>query len=116
MKVPRSNQYPTRMTSRSGLVPALYLNLSVETNCCDREMRAHPKFGSSCSYDGKVVIWKEEKAPGALVGSGLLVPVQKLVSGGCDNILKDFQNSTIASASQDGTVIIWTVAEEGDHQ
>ncbi|KAK9134040.1 hypothetical protein Scep_013568 [Stephania cephalantha] len=153
---------------------------------------AHPKFGSvlaSCSYDGKVIIWKEGNqnewtqshvfsehkssvnsiswaphelglslasdlgfmgsatAPGALVGSGLLEPVQKLVSGGCDNTVKVWKlyngswkmdcfpalhmhtdwvrdvawapnlglpKSTIASASQDGTVIIWTVAKEGD--
>ncbi|GAA0157146.1 transporter [Lithospermum erythrorhizon] len=87
---------------------------------------AHPMFGSilaSCSYDGKVIIWKERKqnewtqaqvgwwlgqtkidqahpvgvtsvtwapseSPGPLVGSGLLDPVQKLASGGCDNTVK----------------------------
>ncbi|KAF6136352.1 hypothetical protein GIB67_043161 [Kingdonia uniflora] len=186
---------------------------------------AHPKFGSllaSCSYDGRVIIWKEGNqnewtqahvfddhkssvnsicwaphelglslacgssdgnisvftarsdggwdttrinqahpvgvtsvswapamAPGALVGSGshLADPVQKFVSGGCDNTVKVWKlyngtwtmdcfpalqmhsdwvrdvawapnlglpKSTIASASQDGTVIIWTVAKEGD--
>ncbi|KAK4409901.1 protein transport protein SEC13A [Sesamum angolense] len=138
---------------------------------------AHPKFGSalaSCSYDGKVIIWKEAQseggwdttkidqahpvgvtsvswapsmAPGALVGSGVLEPVQKLASGGCDNTVKVWKlyngnwkmdcfpalqmhsdwvrdvawapnlglpKSTIASASQDGTVVIWTVAKEGD--
>ncbi|KAI3843145.1 hypothetical protein MKW92_049484, partial [Papaver armeniacum] len=111
---------------------------------------AHPKFGSllaSCSYDGKVIIWKEATAPGALVGSAALDPVQKLVSGGCDNTVKVWKlyngtwkmdcfpalqmhrdwvrdvswapnlglpKSTIASCSQDGTVIIWTVAKEGD--
>ncbi|KAG9440364.1 hypothetical protein H6P81_020529 [Aristolochia fimbriata] len=187
---------------------------------------AHPKFGSvlaSCSYDGRVIIWKEEPqnvwvqahvfadhkssvnsiswaphelglclacgssdgnisvytarsdggwdrtaidqahpvgvtsvswapatAPGALVGGSggaLDQPVQKLVSGGCDNTLKVWKlsngnwkmdcfpalqkhndwvrdvawapnlglpKSTIASASQDGTVVIWTVAKEGD--
>ncbi|XP_058103836.1 protein transport protein SEC13 homolog B-like [Magnolia sinica] len=186
---------------------------------------AHPKFGSilaSCSYDGRVIIWKEGSnpndwsqahvftdhkssvnsiswaphdlglclacgssdgnisvftarsdgswdaaridqahpvgvtsvswapatSPGALFGSGLLdPPVQKLVSGGCDNTLKVWKlyngnwkmdcfpalqkhadwvrdvawapnlglpKSTIASASQDGTVVIWTVAKEGD--
>ncbi|KAK6125061.1 hypothetical protein DH2020_041177 [Rehmannia glutinosa] len=82
-----------------------------------------------------------------LVGSGLLDPVQKLASGGCDNTVKvwKFDNgiwrmdcfpalkmhtdwvrdvawapnlglpkSTIASASQDGKVIIWTAIKEGD--
>ncbi|MED6218332.1 Protein transport protein S13 A [Stylosanthes scabra] len=109
---------------------------------------AHPKFGSllaSCSYDGRVILWKE--VPGALVGSGLLDPVHKLCSGGCDNTVKVWKlsdgqwkldcfpalqkhtdwvrdvawapnlglpKSTIASASQDGRVIIWTVAKEGD--
>lgn len=180
---------------------------------------AHPKYGAilaSCSYDGKVIIWKEGNqnewsqahvfddhkasvnsiawsphelglclacgsadgnisvftarsdggwdtsridqahpigvmclswAPGSLVGSGLLDPVQKLVSGGCDNTVKVWKfcdgvwkldcssalkmhtdwvrdvawapnlglpKSTIASASQDGKVIIWTLAKEGD--
>lgn len=183
---------------------------------------AHPKFGSllaSCSYDGKVIIWKEGNqndwsqfqvfdhkssvnsiawgphelglclacgssdgnisvytsqadgswdmtkidqahpvgvtsvswapptAPGALVGLGTHEPVQKLASGGCDNTVKVWKlyngnwkmdcfpalqmhsdwvrdvawapnlglpKSTLASASQDGTVVIWTVAKEGD--
>ncbi|KAL6552995.1 Protein transport protein S13 A [Orobanche gracilis] len=184
---------------------------------------AHPKFGSvlaSCSYDGKVIIWKEGNqnewsqlqifddhrssvnsiawaphelgfclasgsssgnisvytarsdggwdttridqahpvgvtsvtwapwlAPGALVGPRVLEPVQKLASGGCDNTVKVWKlyngnwkmdcfpalhmhsdwvrdvswapnlglpKTTIASASQDGTVVIWTVAKEGD--
>ncbi|KAF2317276.1 hypothetical protein GH714_019306 [Hevea brasiliensis] len=136
---------------------------------------AHPKFGSllaSCSYDGRVIIWKEGNqnewtqahvfddhkssvnsiawAPHerlVLVGSGLLDPVQKLCSGGCDNTVKVWKlyngtwkmdcfpalqmhtdwvrdvawapnlglpKSTIASASQDGKVIIWTVGKEGD--
>ncbi|KAI3869105.1 hypothetical protein MKX03_005047 [Papaver bracteatum] len=64
---------------------------------------------ASCSFDGKVIIceynlllikhtlwpvgatsvsWAPVTAPGVLVGSGLLVPVQKLVSGGCDNTVK----------------------------
>lgn len=186
---------------------------------------AHPKFGSilaSCSYDGKVIIWKEgnpnewaqshifdentssvnsiswaphelglilacgssdgniciytsrsdsigwdtsridgahpvgvtsvswapSMGPGALVGSGPIEPVQKLASGGCDNTVKVWKlfngiwkmdcfpslnmhtdwvrdvawapnlglpKSTIASCSQDGKVIIWTVSnKEGD--
>ncbi|XP_077235701.1 protein transport protein SEC13 homolog A-like [Tasmannia lanceolata] len=186
---------------------------------------AHPKFGSilaSCSYDGRVIIWKEGQnpneewiqahvfsdhkssvnsiswapheiglclaaassdgnisiftarpdgswdttridqahpvgvtsvswapstAPGSLVGSGSDPPVQKLASGGCDNTVKIWKlyngswkldcfpallmhsdwvrdvawapnlglpKSTIASASQDGTVVIWTVGKEGD--
>ncbi|KAL0341982.1 UNVERIFIED_CONTAM: protein transport protein SEC13B [Sesamum calycinum] len=93
------------------------------------------------------VSWAPSTAPGALVGSGLLDPVQKLASGGCDNTVKvwKFDNgtwrmdcfpalsmhtdwvrdvawapnlglpkSTIASASQDGKVIIWTAVKEGD--
>lgn len=184
---------------------------------------AHPKFGSllaSCSYDGKVIIWKESTqnewsqahvfddhkasvnsiawapyelglclacgssdgnisvftarsdggwdksrieqahpvgvtsvswapstAPGALVGSGVLSVVQKLASGGCDNTVKVWKldngiwrmdcfpplqmhsdwvrdvawapnlglpKSTIASASEDGKVIIWIAVKEGD--
>lgn len=184
---------------------------------------AHPKFGSllaSCSYDGKVIIWKEgsqnewsqahvfddhkasvnsiawapyelglclacgssdgnisvftarsdggwdksrieqahpvgvtsvswapSTAPGALVGSGVLSAVQKLASGGCDNTVKVWKldngiwrmdcfpplqmhsdwvrdvawapnlglpKSTIASASEDGKVIIWIAVKEGD--
>ncbi|KAK2630745.1 hypothetical protein QOZ80_6AG0536560 [Eleusine coracana subsp. coracana] len=188
---------------------------------------AHPKFGSmlaSCSYDGRVIIWKEGSkpeewvqahmftehkssvnsiawaphelglclacgssdgnisvfitradgvwdttridqahpvgvtsvswapamAPGALITtgpSGQFEYVQKLASGGCDNTVKvwkltngswrmdcfpalqmhkdwmrdvawapnlGFPKSTIASASQDGTVVIWTEAKEGE--
>lgn len=93
------------------------------------------------------VSWAPSMAPGALVGSGVLEPVQKLASGGCDNTVKVWKlyngmwkmdcfpalqmhtnwvrdvawapnlglpKSTIASASEDGTVVIWTVAKEGD--
>ncbi|RVW23913.1 Protein transport protein SEC13-like B [Vitis vinifera] len=99
------------------------------------------------SLSSLLVSWAPSMAPGALVGSGLLDPVQKLVSGGCDNTVKVWKlyngnwkmdcfpalqmhtdwvrdvawapnlglpKSTIASASQDGTVVIWTVAKEGD--
>lgn len=102
--------------------------------------QAHPVGVTSVS-------WAPSTAPGALVGSGLLDPVQKLVSGGCDNTVKVWKlhngswkmdcfpalhmhkdwvrdvawapnlglpKSTIASASQDGTVVVWTVAKEGD--
>ncbi|KAJ6850903.1 protein transport protein SEC13-like protein B-like [Iris pallida] len=102
--------------------------------------QAHPVGVTSVS-------WAPSMAPGALVGSGQLDPVQKLVSGGCDNTVKVWKlynggwrmdcfpalqmhsdwvrdvawapnlglpKSTIASASQDGTVVIWTVAKEGD--
>nr|POE86765.1 protein transport protein sec13 like b [Quercus suber] len=102
--------------------------------------QAHPVGVTSVS-------WAPSTAPGALVGSGLLDPVQKLCSGGCDNTVKVWKlyngtwkmdcfpalqmhtdwvrdvawapnlglpKSTIASASQDGKVIIWTVAKEGD--
>ncbi|XP_047334203.1 protein transport protein SEC13 homolog B-like [Impatiens glandulifera] len=172
---------------------------------------AHPKFGSilaSCSYDGRVIIWKEgnqnewaqahvftdhkssvnsiawaphefglclacgssdgnisiftsrsdggwdssmiEQAHPVGVTSVSWAPsVQKLVSGGCDNTVKVWKltssglwkidcfpalkmhddwvrdvswapnlglvKSTIASASQDGRVVIWTsVGKEGD--
>ncbi|CAN1215745.1 Protein transport protein SEC13 homolog B [Linum perenne] len=102
--------------------------------------QAHPVGVTSVS-------WAPSTAPGALVCSGLLDPVQKLCSGGCDNTVKVWKlyngtwkmdcfpalqmhtdwvrdvawapnlglpKSTIASASQDGKVIIWTVAKEGD--
>ncbi|XP_018502376.2 protein transport protein SEC13 homolog B-like [Pyrus x bretschneideri] len=102
--------------------------------------QAHPIGVTSVS-------WAPSTAPGALVGSGLLDPVQKLCSGGCDNTVKVWKlgngiwkldcfpalhmhvdwvrdvawapnlglpKSTIASASQDGKVIIWTVGKDGD--
>ncbi|KAB2611266.1 hypothetical protein D8674_019298 [Pyrus ussuriensis x Pyrus communis] len=102
--------------------------------------QAHPVGVTSVS-------WAPSTAPGALVGSGLLDPVQKLCSGGCDNTVKVWKlgngvwkldcfpalqmhvdwvrdvawapnlglpKSTIASASQDGKVIIWTVGKDGD--
>ncbi|KAA3472521.1 protein transport protein SEC13-like protein B [Gossypium australe] len=121
-------------------------NISVFTARADggwdvsRIDQAHPVGVTSVS-------WAPSTAPGALVGSGLLDPVQKLCSGGCDNTVKVWKlyngiwkmdcfpalqmhtdwvrdvawapnlglpKSTIASASQDGKVIIWTVAKEGD--
>ncbi|XP_031094419.1 protein transport protein SEC13 homolog B-like [Ipomoea triloba] len=93
------------------------------------------------------VSWAPPMVPGAIVGSGLLDPVRKLASGGCDNTVKVWKlcngvwkmdslpaiqkhsnwvrdvawapnlglpKSTIASASEDGTVVIWSVAKEGD--
>uniref|UniRef100_A0A0D6R9Q3 Uncharacterized protein n=1 Tax=Araucaria cunninghamii TaxID=56994 RepID=A0A0D6R9Q3_ARACU len=92
------------------------------------------------------VSWAPAAAPGSSVGQPA-DPVQKLVSGGCDNTAKvwKFYNgswkldcfpplqmhadwvrdvawapnlglpkSTIASCSQDGTVVIWTQGKEGD--
>ncbi|KAM7475997.1 hypothetical protein LguiB_023240 [Lonicera macranthoides] len=85
--------------------------------------------------------------PGALVGSGLNDPVQKLVSGGCNSTVRVWKHYngvwkmdcfpalqihtdwvhdvawapnlglpkyTIASAFEDGRVIIWTEDKEGD--
>lgn len=102
--------------------------------------QAHPVGVTSVS-------WAPAMAPGALVGLGLLDPVQKLASCGCDNTVKVWKmyngilkmdcfpalqmhsdwvrsvawapnlglpKSTIASASQDGTVVIWTCAKEGE--
>ncbi|KAL2931740.1 Protein transport protein SEC13-like protein B, partial [Bienertia sinuspersici] len=102
--------------------------------------QAHPVGVTSVS-------WAPSTAPGALVGSGLLEPVNKLVSGGCDNTVRVWKlengtwrmdcfpalqmhsdwvrdvawapnlglpKSTIASASQDGTVVIWTVGKQGE--
>ncbi|XP_078444215.1 protein transport protein SEC13 homolog A-like [Wolffia australiana] len=93
------------------------------------------------------VSWAPATAPGSLVGTGPMDPVQKLASGGCDNTVKVWKlyngtwkmdcfpalqmhtgwvrdvawapnlglpKSTVASASEDGTVVIWTVAREGD--
>ncbi|BFG24423.1 hypothetical protein CerSpe_106970 [Prunus speciosa] len=121
-------------------------NISVFTARADggwdtsRIDQAHPVGVTSVS-------WAPSTAPGAIVGSGLLDPVQKLCSGGCDNTVKVWKlgngvwkldcfpalqmhvdwvrdvawapnlglpKSTIASASQDGKVIIWTVAKDGD--
>ncbi|OIT33727.1 PREDICTED: protein transport protein SEC13 homolog B-like [Nicotiana attenuata] len=102
--------------------------------------QAHPVGVTSVS-------WAPSTSPGAIVGSGVLEPVQKLASGGCDNTVKvwklcngkwkmdcfpalqmhsnwvrdvawapnlGLRKSTIASASENGTVVIWTMAKEGD--
>ncbi|CAN6834674.1 unnamed protein product [Brassica oleracea] len=102
--------------------------------------QAHPVGVTSVS-------WAPSTAPGALVSSGLLDPVYKLASGGCDNTVKVWKlsngswkmdcfpalqkhtdwvrgvawapnlglpKSTIASGSQDGKVVIWTVGKEGE--
>jgi len=104
-----------------------------------RVEQAHPVGVASVS-------WAPATAPGDLVGTGLVDPVHRLVSGGFDNTVRVWRldngtwrmecpplqmhsdwvrdvawapilglpKSTIASASQDGTVIIWTVAKEGE--
>ncbi|OMO96723.1 hypothetical protein CCACVL1_04812 [Corchorus capsularis] len=121
-------------------------NISVFTARADggwdtsRIEEAHPVGVTSVS-------WATSMAPVALLGFGLLNPVQKLASGGCDNTVKVWKlesgswkidcfpalqmhsdwvrdvawapnlgllKSTIASASQDGTVVIWTCAKEGE--
>ncbi|CAN7115241.1 unnamed protein product [Brassica rapa subsp. narinosa] len=102
--------------------------------------QAHPVGVTSVS-------WAPATSPGALVSSGLLDPIYKLASGGCDNTVKVWKlsngswkmdcfpalqkhtdwvrdvawapnlglpKSTIASGSQDGKVIIWTVGKEGE--
>ncbi|GLT66281.1 hypothetical protein SLA2020_386520 [Shorea laevis] len=101
--------------------------------------QAHPVGVTSVS-------WAPSAAPGALVGSGLLDPVHKLCSGGCDNTVEVWKlyngiwkmdcfpalqmhtdwvrdvawapnlglpKYAIASAFQDGKVIVWTVAKGG---
>ncbi|KAL1211314.1 transport protein SEC13-like protein A [Cardamine amara subsp. amara] len=102
--------------------------------------QAHPVGVTSVS-------WAPATEPGALVSSGMLEPVYKLASGGCDSTVKvwKFSNgswkmdcfpalhkhtdwvrdvawapnlglpkSTIASGSEDGNVIIWTIGKEGE--
>ncbi|CAH1443491.1 unnamed protein product [Lactuca virosa] len=102
--------------------------------------QAHPTGVTS-------VTWAPSMAPGALIGSGVFDPVQKLASGGYDNLVKVWKltdgswkmdcfpalqmhsdlvrdvawapnlglpKSTIASCSQDGTVVVWTVGKEGE--
>ncbi|XP_057491391.1 protein transport protein SEC13 homolog B-like [Actinidia eriantha] len=102
--------------------------------------QAHPVGVTSVS-------WALSMAPDALVGSGVLDPVQKLASGVFHNTVKVWKlyngnwktdcfpalqmhtdwvrdvawapnlglpKSTIASASQDGMVVVWTVTKEGD--
>ncbi|KAL5208916.1 hypothetical protein ABZP36_004539 [Zizania latifolia] len=63
--------------------------------------RAHP-------VDVMAVSWAPATALGSIVGSGELA--QRLVSGGFNSVIK----STIASASEDGKVVIWTKGKEGD--
>ncbi|KAL4570749.1 hypothetical protein LXL04_026410 [Taraxacum kok-saghyz] len=93
------------------------------------------------------VTWAPSMAPGELIGSGEFDPVQKLASGGYDNLVKVWKltdgvwkmdcvsglkmhsdlvrdvawapnlglpKSTIASCSQDGTVVVWSVGKEGE--
>lgn len=93
------------------------------------------------------VTWAPSMEPGALIGSGVFDPVQKLASGGYDNTVKIWKltdgiwkldcfpalkihndlvrdvawapnlglpKSTIASGSQDGTVVVWSAGKEGE--
>ncbi|KAG9153469.1 hypothetical protein Leryth_018737 [Lithospermum erythrorhizon] len=121
-------------------------NISVFTSKSDGSWET-TKIDQAHPVGVTAVTWAPSTVPGALVGSGLLDPVQKLASGGCDNTVKVWKlydgvwkldcspalhmhsdlvrdvawapnlglpKSMIASASEDGTVVIWTVPKEGE--
>ncbi|XWS16306.1 hypothetical protein CRYUN_Cryun34aG0073700 [Craigia yunnanensis] len=73
------------------------------------------------------VLWAPSTAPGALVGSGLLDPVQKLCSGGCDNTdvswapnlglpKSTLARNILAVADGNNNVTLWEEAVDGEWQ
>lgn len=77
---------------------------------------AHPKFGSllaSCSYDGKVLIWKENSGTGT---GFIMIKEHKIHSASVNSIdwcPHEFGLS-LACASSDGSLSILTCLEDGN--
>ncbi|KAL9938251.1 hypothetical protein V8E36_002874 [Tilletia maclaganii] len=93
---------------------------------------AHPKFGpilASCSYDGKVIIWKDNGSAGGAAGgygsqgygqsaeSGgwVVIKEHKMHDGSVNSISWAPQElgATLACASSDGTVSVATFKDDG---
>ncbi|PVG01231.1 WD40 repeat-like protein [Serendipita vermifera] len=81
---------------------------------------AHPKYGSilaSCSYDGKVLIWKESTPSGAGAGSGKWTTIKEhsLHTASVNSIAwaPHELGAILACASSDGRVSVLTFKNDG---
>jgi len=79
---------------------------------------AHPKYGhilASCSYDGKVLIWKEQQVQGAGVGSWTKVKEHTLHTASVNSVswAPHEMGAILACASSDGKLSVLTFKNDG---
>ena len=74
---------------------------------------AHPKFGhilASCSYDGKVIIWKEQPAQGPTPAGWAKIKEHTLYKASINSVswAPHELGAILACASSDGTISVLT--------
>ncbi|KZT03050.1 protein transporter SEC13 [Laetiporus sulphureus 93-53] len=79
---------------------------------------AHPKFGhilASCSYDGKVIIWKEQPTAGPSVGGWSKIKEHTLHKASVNSVswAPHELGAMLACASSDGTLSVLTFKNDG---
>jgi len=79
---------------------------------------AHPKYGhilASCSYDGKVLIWKEQQVQGAGVGNWTKVKEHTLHTASVNSVswAPHEMGAILACASSDGKLSVLTFKNDG---
>ncbi|CCM02720.1 uncharacterized protein FIBRA_04827 [Fibroporia radiculosa] len=79
---------------------------------------AHPKFGhilASCSYDGKVIIWKEQPAQGPSAGGWAKIKEHTLHKASVNSVswAPHELGAILACASSDGTISVLTFKNDG---
>ncbi|KAI5123014.1 hypothetical protein M0805_007635 [Coniferiporia weirii] len=79
---------------------------------------AHPKYGhilASCSYDGKVLIWKEQQQPGSSTGTWTKIKEHNLHSASVNSIswAPHELGAILACASSDGKLSVLTFKNDG---
>ncbi|KIM79276.1 hypothetical protein PILCRDRAFT_561803 [Piloderma croceum F 1598] len=79
---------------------------------------AHPKYGhilASCSYDGKVLIWKEQQIQGAGVSSWTKVKEHTLHTASVNSVswAPHEMGAILACASSDGKLSVLTFKNDG---
>ncbi|KAH9927664.1 protein transporter SEC13 [Fomitopsis serialis] len=79
---------------------------------------AHPKFGhilASCSYDGKVIIWKEQPAQGPAPAGWAKIKEHTLHKASVNSVswAPHELGAILACASSDGTISVLTFKNDG---
>jgi len=79
---------------------------------------AHPKYGhilASCSYDGKVLIWKEQQAQGPTAGSWIKIKEHTLHTASVNSVswAPHELGAILACASSDGKLSVLSFKNDG---
>jgi len=79
---------------------------------------AHPKYGhilASCSYDGKVLIWKEQQGQGSVSGGWTKVKEHTLHTASVNSVswAPHELGAMLACASSDGKISVLTFKNDG---